>query len=188
MARICAERRSKCARPRSRAFYVVPMLALPSIDTSKPPARASTGTPARSAVKASYQSGSAPHMAQAAQIIGSRSKMRPRRRRSAGPRKSGKRAERGSVESRQPRRVSTLVRLPWRHAPLCAPATLGHTGDDGATNRIGIAVVADTAGVTGPALSPHISTRSRGCYRGIRAQNFRWEGPQNAGHHSNRSS
>ena len=58
-----AQRRSKCARPRSRAFYVVPMPALPSIDTSRPPARASTGTPARSAAKASCRSGSARHIA-----------------------------------------------------------------------------------------------------------------------------
>jgi hypothetical protein len=61
-------------------------------------------------------------------------------------------------------RVSFLLWLPWRHAPLCAPATLGHTRDDGATNRIGIAELTDTAGVTGPAHSPDISTRSRGCH------------------------
>jgi hypothetical protein len=52
-----------------------------------------------------------------------------------------------------------LLRLSRRHAPLCTPATLGHTGDYGATNRIGIAELTDTAGVTGPALGPHISAR-----------------------------
>jgi hypothetical protein len=59
MARICGERRSKYAKPRSRDFYVVPMLASASIDTSKPTAKASTSTPVRSVVKASFQSSSA---------------------------------------------------------------------------------------------------------------------------------
>jgi hypothetical protein len=74
------------------------------------------------------------------------------------------RRARGSVEIASAAAAVDLVRLPWRHAPLCAPATLGHTRDDGATNRIGIAELTDTAGVTGPALSPNISARSRGRY------------------------